>query len=350
VITILTYWDDDVRRPADHPLPILAVGVALLVVGCGSGDDDGTGNDPDVPSIVVTTNILGDVVGELVGDAADVVTIMPVGTDPHEFQPSARQVDQILGADALIANGAGFEHGLVDVAESAVDEGVPTFAAISAVDALALTGDHEDHDEDVDDHGGGGEPDGADDGGSYGDLAPSDVDPHFFTDPVRMAQAAEGIVAFLDATVDALDAEALEATADEYLGELRAADAAADEALAVVAADDRVLVTNHDVFGYFADRYDFEIVGAVVPGGSTSDAVSAADLAELADVVREAGVPAIFADTSAPDRVARTLASEVGDVEVVELYTESLGGDDSAASTYLDMVATNAERIAAALG
>ncbi len=349
MITILTLWDDDVRRLADHPLPILAVGVALLVVGCGG--DGGSGSGPEVPSIVVTTNILGDVVGELVGDAADVVTIMPVGTDPHEFQPSARQVDQILGADALIANGAGFEHGLVDVVESAVDEGVPTFAAISAVDALALTGDHDDHDdEDDQDDGHDGEPDGADEGGRSDDLAASDVDPHFFTDPVRMARAAEGIVAFLAATVDALDAAALEASADEYLAELRAADAAADEALAVVASDDRVLVTNHDVFGYFADRYDFEIVGAVVPGGSTSDAVSAADLAELADVVREAGVPAIFADTSAPDRVARTLASEVGDIEVVELYTESLGGDDSPASTYLDMVATNAERIAAALG
>jgi zinc/manganese transport system substrate-binding protein len=165
-----------------------------------------------------------------------------------------------------------------------------------------------------------------------------------------MAQAADGIVGFLSATVDAIDAEALEATAAGYLAELAATDAEAEAALAVVAADDRVLVTNHDVFGYFADRYGFEIIGAVVPGGSTADAVSGADLADLADVVREAGVPAIFADTSAPDRVARTLASEVGDVEIVELYTESLGGDDSPAGTYLHMVATNAERIAAALG
>jgi zinc/manganese transport system substrate-binding protein len=165
-----------------------------------------------------------------------------------------------------------------------------------------------------------------------------------------MARAAEGIVEFLGATVDGLDTDALASTAEEYLAALRSADAAAEEVLVVVDADDRVLVTNHDVFGYFADRYDFEIVGAVIPGGSTSEAVSVADLAELADTVRERGVPAIFADTSAPDRVARTLASEVGDIEVVELYTESLGDDESPAGTYLDMVATNAARIAAALG
>jgi len=318
---------------------MIAIGVALLAALAGCGTDD-AGSGADTPSIVVTTNILGDVVSELVGDGAEVLTIMPVGTDPHEFQPSARQVDQILDADALIVNGAGFEHGLVDVIESAADEGVPTFAAISAVDVLALTDDHADHDDETDDT----------DGEEHGDLAADDVDPHFFTDPARMARAAEGIVEFLGATVDGLDTDALASTAEEYLAALRSADAAAEEVLAVVDADDRVLVTNHDVFGYFADRYDFEIVGAVIPGGSTSEAVSVADLAELADTVRERGVPAIFADTSAPDRVARTLASEVGDIEVVELYTESLGDDESPAGTYLDMVATNAARIAAALG
>jgi zinc/manganese transport system substrate-binding protein len=120
--------------------------------------------------------------------------------------------------------------------------------------------------------------------------------------------------------------------------------------LAPVAAEDRVLVTNHEVFGYFADRYGFEVLGTVIPSGTTGEGASAADLAELVQVVEDAGVPAIFADTSSPARLADALAAEVGDVEVVELFSESLGEPGSGGETYLEMARTNAERIADALG
>jgi len=102
--------------------------------------------------------------------------------------------------------------------------------------------------------------------------------------------------------------------------------------------------------GYFADRYDFEVLGAVVPGGSTLAEPSAADLAGLAALIEARAVPAIFADTSSPSRVVAALAAESGGVEVVRLYSESLGSAGSGADTYVGMVRTNAERIAAALG
>ncbi len=116
-----------------------------------------------------------------------------------------------------------------------------------------------------------------------------------------------------------------------------------------IPAERRVLVTNHEVFGYFADRYGFEVVGVVIPGGSTTDAASAGELAELAEVIEAEGVPAIFADTSSPDELINTLAEEVGSIEVVELYSESLGEPGTDGATYLEMVQTNAERISAAL-
>ena len=96
------------------------------------------------------------------------------------------------------------------------------------------------------------------------------------------------------------------------------------------------------MFGYFADRYGFEIIGAVIPGGSTTDGASAGELAELAEQIEAEGVPAIFADTSSSEAWLDSLAGEVGDVAVVELYSESLGEPGSDGATYVEMIRSNA--------
>jgi len=308
---------------------LLLVLAALTLVGCGTAGDGEAASDR--PRVVVTTNILGDVVENLLGDAADVVTILPVGANPHDFQPSARQVDDMRRADALVVNGAGFEVGLLEVVESAQSDGIPVHEAISAVETLALA-EGTDHD------GGHGE------GGGKGGT-----DPHFFTDPARMAVAAEGILEALIAEVPELDTERVRRRAGAYVDELLALDREVEDLLAAVPERRRVLVTNHQVFGYFADRYGFEVVGAVIPSGSTGEGASAGGLAALIEEIRHERVPAIFADTSSPADLARTLGEDVGDVEVVELFSESLGDEDSGGGTYLDMVRTNAERIADAL-
>ncbi len=357
------------RFTAARTTAIIVAVVGLGLAACGS--DDATSNDeaagttdvagttvtsnpPDAtsdtgtPTIVVTTNILGDVVAEVVGDAAEVVTVMPVGADPHNFQASAQEIDTLMNADALIVNGAGFEEGLHDVIENAVDEGIPTFEAISVVDTIEFgEGGHDHADEDHADEDHANEDHADEDHADEHDH--SGVDPHFFTDPMRMAVAVDGIVEFLQAEVQFGDPAALEASAAAYVDELTALDAEVDAAVSSIPQERRVLVTNHEVFGYFADRYGFEVVGAVIPGGGTADSVSAGELAELAAVIEAEGVPAIFADTSSPDELVQTLADEVGDVAVVELYSESLGGPDSDGATYLTMVRTNGERISAAL-
>ncbi len=335
---------------------VLAV-FAMVVAACGDDDDVSAGAAAqDAPTVVVTTNILGDVVQNLVGDQMNVVTIMPVGADPHDFQPSAQQVAAIGDAQVLISNGASFEEGLLDVLESAE---VPTFEAISAVSTIEFGEgghDHEDHEgEDHDDEGDHDEDHEGEDHDDEGedhddDHAHDGDDPHFFTDPARMADAARGIADFLILNVDGIDADVLRETADAYIGELESLDADVAETLSALSEEQRVLITNHEVFGYFADRYDFEVVGAIIPSGSTSDGASAQALAELAELIEDEGVPAIFSDTSSSDELAQTLAAEVGDIEVVELFTESLGDEDSDGATYLDMVRANADRIAAALG
>ncbi|MPY92401.1 MAG: zinc ABC transporter substrate-binding protein [Acidimicrobiia bacterium] len=323
------------------PSTLAAVAVLLLgVAACGEDavPSAAPGTAAHGPAVMVTTGILGDVVGNLVGDLARVETIMPRGASPHDFHASAQQGAAIRQADALVVNGAGFEEGLHDTIDAATAEGVPTFEAISAVDVLHLAdGAHEEgdgHDSEAHEsegHGGEG------------------VDPHFFTDPSRVRTAAEGIVGFLLAEVPELDAPALRERADAYLAELAQLDLDVEAVVAPIPADQRTLVTNHEVFGYFADRYDFEVVGAVIPGGSTQAEPSAQELAALAQVVAAEGVPAIFADTSSPARLAEALAAEVGDVQVVELFSESLGPEGSGGETYVDLVRTNAQRIADAL-
>ena len=320
------------RSPFRFLAAVLA-SAAVVLAGCGSGQGVDGASGANRPTVVVTTNILGDVVENLVGDELQVVTIMPVGSDPHEFQASAQQVAQIGAADGVIVNGAGFEEGLLDVIESAEGDGVPVFEAIGAVATIGFGGGHHDEqgDEDEDEHEHGGD------------------DPHFFTDPARMAIAADAIVEFLIANVDGVDGDVLEANAAAYVAELEALDREVETVLADIPAKRRVLVTNHEVFGYFANRYGFEVIGTVIPSGTTVGGASAQELVELAEVIEHEGVPAIFTDTSSSDKLASTLADEVSEVEVVELFSESLGSDDSQGATYLDMVRTNAERIAAAL-
>lgn len=293
--------------------PLVATALVASVAGCAGSGAGGTGSQGNgKPSIVVSTNILGDVVSSIVGDSATVTTILPVGSNPHDFQASAKETATIRSADLLVVNGGGFEEGLTDVIEGAEGDGVPVVEAIDLVEAM-------------------------------------EGDPHFFTDPIRMSAAAKGIAGAIHEEIDGVDADAIAAATDEYVQELETLDEQIETQLAGVAPPNRVLVTNHEVFGYFADRYEFRIVGVVVPGGSDGDGGSAQELAALVQVIREQGAPAIFVDSSGSDDLAQTLADEVGDVVIVELFSESLGPPGSGAATYIEMMETNAARIAEAL-
>ena len=338
-------------------------------------------------TIVVTTNILGDVVAAVVGDLADVEVIMPLGADPHDFAPSVKQAAAMEDADLLVVNGANFEEGMLGVIDSVADSGTPVFAFADAMTLLeggahdhgdddhdhegeTTEGDtHDDHD-DHDDHDHDGEKSEGDthdhdhegethddhdhDGEKSEDETHDDhdhggLDPHLWTDPARMIDGVNGLAAAL-AAVEAIDVAAIEAQAEAYVAELEALDAEIEASLGAIPAEDRVLVTNHEVFAYFADRYGFEVVGAVVPSLTTSAETSVRELEELAAIIEAEGITAIFAETTQSTDLAEALAGEVGgDVAIVELFTESLGEPGSGAETYIDLMRTNAELIVAAL-
>lgn len=312
---------------------LVILGVVLAMVAAACGTNDGASDD-DRPTIVATTSIWADVVANIVGDDANVETIIPIGADPHDFAPSSQQVAAIQTADLVVANGLGLEEGLEDVLDAAESDGVTVLEVAPRMNPIPFVA--------ADDHGAEGEH--ADDAGDDHDGD----DPHVWMDPDRVAIAAIEIaeaLAALDASIDWME------RAEAYAAELRAAGDEAEEVLSVIAADDRKLVTNHEALGYFADRFDFEVVGVVFPGGSTLSDPSSAELAELVETMEHEGVTSIFGETSSPSTLAEAVAAEVGeDVQVVELYTGSLGEPSSGADSVIGMVRTNAERIAESLG
>lgn len=293
---------------------------ALLTLGLALGGCSAAAAER--PTVVVTTNILGDITRNLVGEEADVVVLMESNADPHSFGISAKQAAVIENADLVIHNGAGLEEGVLNHVEAAAAEGVPTLAAMDAVEPLKFS-----HDD--------------------GDGA---ADPHFWTDPSRVELTAETIAESVVEHVDGVDSTIVRSKTASYKAELDKLEASMEESFAAIDPSRRKLITNHHVFGYLAQRFGFDVIGAVIPSGTTLASPSSADLNDLTSKIRAAGVVAIFADSSQPERLADVLAAEAGqDIAVVPLFTESLGTEGSGAHTYLEMMRSNTERIAQAL-
>jgi zinc/manganese transport system substrate-binding protein len=290
----------------------LVLAASLLgTASCGGGERT-AGADGGRPTVVVTTSILGDMVRNVVGDQAEVEVVEPIGADPHEFSPSARQAEAIAGADLLVVNGAGLEQSMAGL----IDEAHAVFTVADHVQLRTVAGG---------------------------------VDPHVWTDPHEMAAAMRAFGARA-ATLPGVDPAAIRRQAGAYATHLDSLDAEITASLAPIPAARRKLVTNHDAFGYFAARYHLQVLGAVIPSLTTSAGASASDLEALAALIEKERAPAIFAETTQPTKLAEALAGEVGGtVEVVELYTESPGKPGSGADTYVGMLRTDAQRIVEAL-
>ena len=304
------------RRQRRRALGALAAAVfaASVLSACTSADGERA-------LVVVSTNILGDVVDELVGDDVEVMTLMRPDADPHSFEISAQDAARLRGADLLVSNGLGLEEGLQQHLDAAAADGVATFVAGEAIEVLAYC---------------------------EGDAA-GVPDPHFWTDPARMTDVVMALRGPL-AGLPGVRADDVDARVDAYLAELDRLDEELATAFAGIPDERRALVTNHHVFGYLAERYGFRVVGAAIPGGTTLAAPSASDLADLAAAIERTGVPSIFAESSSPDRLMRALAEETGTrVDVVELYTESLTAVGGGAEDYLTMMRENTRRIATGL-
>ena len=267
--------------------------------------------------VVATTNIVGDVVSIVGDDRIALTTLMGVGVDPHSYVPTPADTAAVHDAHAVFANGAGLEEFLAEMLDSAGGDAVE----IHLSDGLELRGT-----ETEDEH--------------------EEVDPHVWFDVqnvIRWVETTEQVLAALDPA----NAEVYRANAEAYVHQLEELDAWVVEQVATIPQANRKFVTNHPAFGYFAERYGVEQIGAVYPVSPSSEP-SAQDIAKLEKAIREYGAPAVFAESTVNPKLAEQVAEDTG-VKLVPLYTGSLGGPGSGVESYVQLMRYDVTAIVEAL-
>jgi len=280
----------------------LGAGIIVLLAACSSTKPQTTTR----PNIVVTYSVLGSVVSDLVGDSATVTVLIPDGQDPHEFQPSARDIETINNASIVISNGLKFEEGLLEVLATAEANDVPQFRVGDSITQRTIQGER------------------------------VVADPHMWLSPINFIQALPSLTSAINtATGLSLDPT----TESEQLKQL---DNDVSELMSTIKSC--VMVSGHDELGYFADHYGCTVVGAIIPGLSTTSEGTAKQLAVLKDLAVANNVKAIFTGLGTPQNVADQLANELN-IKAVTLSTHYLHD----AANYREFMLNLANQIVEAL-
>jgi ABC-type Zn uptake system ZnuABC Zn-binding protein ZnuA len=282
----------------------LLLSAGLLLAGCRAATPT---PGSDLPRVVATTSWLADVARNVAGDRLQVEVLIPAGVDPHEYQPRPQDVALLEQSQVLIVNGLGYEAWLEGTLQSLGGQRRLLVASNGLTPAPDPSGEH---------------PGG---------------DPHMWMDPLNVIGYVEQIRAGLT-QADPDGAAAYARNAEAYIARLHDLDAWVREQVAGLPAERRLLVTNHDALGYFAQAYSFQLVGAVIPSVTTGASPSAQQLAGLITTIRESGAPAIFLDAGENQDLAQQIAAETGVRVVTGLYVETTSAPDGPAPTYLEMI------------
>jgi zinc/manganese transport system substrate-binding protein len=294
--------------------PVLAAAAltigAVALAGCGSGSSAAPGQ----LQVVATTTQIGDFVRAVGGDAVAVDQILQPNTDPHEYEPRPSDVAGAAEAKVVFASGDGLDDWIDQVvSDSGSDARVVDLGATVPVRLP-------------------GESSGAE---------ASRFDPHWWHDP-RNAEFAVREIAHRLSLADPKRKAEFTRNAGAYLAKLLFLDGEIARCMDSVPAPRRKLVTDHDAFNYFAERYGIDVVGAVIPSQTTQAQASAKDLSALADLIEREQVEAIFPESSLSPKVAEAIAAQTGATADYTLYGDTLGPADSDGATYLQMEAANA--------
>jgi len=296
---------------------VLAAGLlAVLAAGCSGGDQPagsgGGGAQGATLEVVATTTQVADFAKVVGGDRVRVTGLIKPNVDAHDYEPSPADIDAIARADLVLKNGAGLEDWLDDTISSSGFAG----PVVDTSQGVALRQEA------------GGEP-----------------DPHIWQNP-RNAQLMVANVERALAQAEPAAAPQFQTNLTAYTRELQALDT--EVARQIDSLANKKLVTNHDAFSYYIDRYGLEFVGSIIPSFDTSAELSGKDIRDLVAKIEQTRVKAIFSETSLPPKTAETIAREAG-IKVVEgedaLYGDSLGPRGSDGDTYLKMIRHNTATI-----
>ncbi|HXD10849.1 MAG TPA: metal ABC transporter substrate-binding protein, partial [Anaerolineales bacterium] len=283
----------------------------LFVSACGGSPASVTATA--APVILTSTTFLADITQNIAGSRVTVESLLPFGTDPHSYQPTPQDITRIEHSKLLIINGANYEHFLESLLKNAGGER----EVIEVSAGINLRSDAQ------------------------------SIDPHVWLDPNNVITYVENIREALT-HFDPDDAAVYKSNAEAYVIQLKNLNAWIMEQVAQIPPERRLLITNHEALGYFAQRYGFTISGTVIESFSTDASPSAKQIAALIDQIRSSGAPAIFLDASDNSALAEQIAAETGVRVITDLHLESLT-DGAPAATYLDMMKYNVTQIVKAL-
>ncbi|MFZ4828835.1 MAG: metal ABC transporter substrate-binding protein [Phototrophicaceae bacterium] len=318
--------------------------------------------------VVASFSILADVVAQVAGEHATVTTVMPIGADPHSFEPTPRALTALSSADVVFTNGIHFEENLLPIISNTTTAPMVEVSRCVFVREFGLD-DHHEHEEEEHDHEAthdescdalyaelatlatGFTPaeeavmastceveEEADHEDS--DHAHAGCDPHVWQNPYNVMVWTITVRDTL-IELDPAHADAYASNAQAYLAELNAlVTEFILPTLDTLPTEQRLLVTNHETMGYFAEAFGFRMIATVLQGNTTGADSSLQDLAGLVDQLKQAGVVALFAETSTSDGVIQQLAQEIN-VPVATLYTDSLSESNEVAPTYLAFMRYN---------
>ena len=291
------------RLPALALVPLAA---ALAAAGCGDPEgEDGTGSGEI--ETVATTTIVGDLLQSVGAERIHLDTLVPADADPHGHEPRPSDAVAIADAEVVVKSGGDLDEWLDDLLESA-GGGAAEVTLLESVDTIG-------------------------------------EDPHWWQDPRNAVLAAEAIRDAL-AEADPDNRRVYRSNTVAYIRELRALDEEIERCIQRVPPEKRKLVTTHDSLAYFAERYDVEVIGSVIPSLSTQAQPSAQDVDALVAQIEDEGVEAIFPEAAVSQRLERAISRESGAEVGRELWTDSLGGEGSGAETYVDAMRANADALA----
>jgi ABC-type Zn uptake system ZnuABC Zn-binding protein ZnuA len=255
--------------------------------------------------IIAVESFLGDIAQNVAGDRLKIDTLIPIGVDPHVYELTPQDLRKLMDAQLIIANGAGLESWL----QKAISNAGGSATIIKAADGLVSR------------------------------SAPEE-DPHFWLDPTKVIQYVKNIRDGLT-LVDPSGKDIYARNAEAYSAQLTTLDQWIENEISVLPIENRLIVTNHENFGYFADRYSFRVIGTIIPSVSSDASPSAQQIAGLIDHIKQTGTRAIFLETGTNQQLADQIAQETGVKVVTGLYSHSLTAAGGDAPTYIDMMKFN---------
>lgn len=291
--------------------------LALILSSCQAVQPATLSNGSPI-RVLAVESFLANIAQNVAGTRTEIDSLIPFGVDPHTFEPTPADLARISDCQLLITNGAGLESWLQKIIENAGSK-CKVIEASSGLKGRTTVGND-----------------------------PLEIDPHFFMDPNLAIRYVENIQNALSA-LDPPGQSEYSTNAKAYIQQLKDLDVWITAQVGQIPVENRLIVTNHESLGYFADRYRFKVVGTILPSASSEAQPSAQQIAQLIGIIHQTGVKAIFLETGNNPELAQHIAEETGIKVINNLYEHSLSDKSGPASTYIEMMKYNTTSIVNAL-